>query len=210
MESKAAVCNLALSRVGVTQFIDDLDTDQSLEAEVCRRHYDNCLQQVLESAPWPFATRRYKPAPINPATLDYGAVPSGWGYAYPVPADAVSHSSVHSLWTGLRNPREDDKSELAVGYDGTSGNIILLCNENAPEFLYSVLVADPTKFTATFASCLAYRLAVELALALPKDRAKSRDMADAYQHELDQAWTTAQRGVQAGQDPDPDFIAARY
>lgn len=64
-ESEAAVCNLALGRVQHTQFIDDLTTDDSNEAEQCRVYYSGARDETLERAPWPFATRRKRLVPFS-------------------------------------------------------------------------------------------------------------------------------------------------
>jgi hypothetical protein len=58
---------------------------------------------VLSAFAWPFATSRAKPAPIDStSTLALGAVPSGWLYAYAMPADALR---VRSIFTALGSCR---------------------------------------------------------------------------------------------------------
>ena len=46
-----------LGRIGVSQFLNDYDTDQSTEANVCRVFYESARDRVLQDLPWNFATR---------------------------------------------------------------------------------------------------------------------------------------------------------
>lgn len=56
---EAGICNLALLKVGVTkELIDDLETDTSVNAEVCRMLYPQSRDDLLRGFKWPFATRR--------------------------------------------------------------------------------------------------------------------------------------------------------
>lgn len=55
--SEEQICNMALAHVGHTQFIDDLETEQSTEAEVCNLYYEQARDFVIEAFPWPEATK---------------------------------------------------------------------------------------------------------------------------------------------------------
>lgn len=54
--SKLAVWNRALDRIGSTERLSDEDDDR-VEADVCRRHYDDLLVEMLEARQWPWARR---------------------------------------------------------------------------------------------------------------------------------------------------------
>jgi hypothetical protein len=58
MESKAAICNMALGRIQVGKRIANFDTDKSSEAQACRDVYDHCRDEVLERFRWKFAERQ--------------------------------------------------------------------------------------------------------------------------------------------------------
>lgn len=208
---EASICNLALSRIGHTQFISDLANDPTTEADACRVLYYDCRNDVLESAPWPFATRRYLPSPIVATTLTSGAVPTGWQYAYAFPADATGPDAILGIWSGFRVTRHSDLREFAVEYDNALQANVILSNEVNPEIFYIAKVASPTRFSAKFTSAVAWRLAVELVLALRKDAAIGERTQKAYALALaDAAAQGLQRGGAAtAQEPDPDYIAAR-
>jgi hypothetical protein len=174
-DSKEDICNLALVVTGHTQFITDLTTDDSVAAEVFNRVFDQDRDEVLAAFSWPFATSRAKPAPIDATTLDLGAVPGGWSYAYARPADALR---VRSIFTAL-GALPDSGADFAEAYDPTLGARIILSNDDAPEFLFTFRITDVKQFPPLFVRALAGRLAEDLALGLRKD-AKVGQVAHAY------------------------------
>lgn len=208
-QSDVSICNLALSRIGHTDFIADLVNDTSAEAEACRQAYGPARDEVLESAPWPFATRRARPAPLDGTALDNGSVPTGWTYAYALPADIIGPSGIRSIWPGVRNPRVSDEIPFAISYDGNSDQTIVLTDEQSPELIYTVAVTNAARFSAKFGSAVAFRLAAELALSIKKDAKLAQLMAQAYQQALAEAFAFARTGTKPDVEPDPDFIAAR-
>lgn len=65
MESKAAVCNMALGRIQVGKRLQNFDTDASSEAQACRDVYDHCRDEVLQRYRWRFAERQAFPAQLG-------------------------------------------------------------------------------------------------------------------------------------------------
>lgn len=205
-ESAEDICNLALLQIGHTTFIDTLG-DDSEEARVCGLAYDQDLDEVLEAIPWPFATRRAKPAPLVATTLSLGAVPTGWAYAFAFPDDAVPKGL--KVYPGTTSPSTAQLVPVAVEYDSALQSLVVLTNDSAPEFVYTSRVANPLLFDAAFVRALAWRISVDLALGLRKDP-KVGDMASrAYQAALGAAVSTARRNVTPGAEPLPPHIAAR-
>ena len=43
---KTELCNLALSKLGISTFIADVDTEKSLEAQACRKWFDITLSYI--------------------------------------------------------------------------------------------------------------------------------------------------------------------
>lgn len=77
------IANLALSHCGVSKAIIDLDTDRSIEAQMCLTWIDTARRTVLQEIPWSFATKQVIPALVanNPT--------NEWLYAYQYPVDAL-------------------------------------------------------------------------------------------------------------------------
>lgn len=83
------ICNSALGLLaGAAKPIQAL-TEQSNEAIWCRQYFDETRQEILQSAPWNFATRAgylslLKAAPGTPANQTAPTLP-GWQPGYPPP-----------------------------------------------------------------------------------------------------------------------------
>src|SRR5437660_4372060 len=114
-DSAEAICNLALLVIGQSKPITSLTADGTEEADVCNAVFEQDRDEVLSELAWPFATARVKPAPIVATTLSLGAVPSGWLYAFAIPADALR---VRSIFTGL-NPLPSNVPPFITEYDST-------------------------------------------------------------------------------------------
>lgn len=221
------ICNKALLRVGHTQFIEHLTpADGSVEQDVCNRCYADCVDEVLSSAFWPFATRRWLPAQIAPGTLSSGAVPTGWTYAYPLPPDLISLRSIapsnllnvqlgllpvnlNAIFAGLRSQREDQQTPFTVEYDSKLQANIALTDAATPEWIYTVRITDPNLFDANFVNALAWRLAQELAPSLRKDMKVLAGCKSMYEASVGDAAASAKRGVRPDQEPPPSWISAR-
>jgi hypothetical protein len=54
--TKTNVCQLALDKLGSAVTLSDVDSDATVEAIQCKRHYDVTLSGLLRSHPWNFAS----------------------------------------------------------------------------------------------------------------------------------------------------------
>jgi hypothetical protein len=193
------IVNLALVVIGQTKQIDDLTADDSEAADVANLVYEQDRDEVLSVFSWPFATSRAKPAPVLATSLDLGAVPGGWSYAYARPADALRVRSIFTAPGAL----PDSGADFAEAYDPTLGARVILSNDDAPEFLFTFRVTDVKQFPPLFVRALAGRLAEDLALGLRKDpkvgqvvhayylQALAEAKADALKGQHTAAWTPA-------------------
>lgn len=77
------IANLAISNCGLSKPIQDLNTDHSIEAQMCLTWMDTARRSVLNVIPWSFATKQ-----INPALVASNPTPE-WLYAYQYPDDAL-------------------------------------------------------------------------------------------------------------------------
>jgi hypothetical protein len=201
---KVDVWNKALARIGQTEPIED-EEESRLAADVCRRHYDDCLEEALERKDWSFARRQARPARLEQARI-------GWAYTYALPADCISPRAIlsggqrYSLTaSGARIPWETQ--------DNDAGDGLVLCTD------YLFEMYDALEYTARkeiiagwprhFLSAVAFRLAFELALAIPKDKQLAGEMSVAFEVDLAKAYANDLNARTPDQPLVPDSIRAR-
>lgn len=206
--SKTDMCNLALYDIGHTKSINDVDTERSEEARVCKGLFDQVLDEVLEDYPWPEATGRAQPAAIDETTLDLGAVPDGWTYAYALPADCVPNG-IRKVYPGVRNPRRDQEVPHAIENDARTGQTIILTDEEDPELLYTRRLTNYAKISPSLARAVSTKLGEYIIPALRKELKLVPVQAQKYERALAKATTSAKRGEMPDEDPDPSWIANR-
>lgn len=197
MASVVQICNTALSRIGQSQFIDSL-TEQSKAAELCSLHYDQCREEVLQDAPWPFAEARVYLA-------DIGSPPVNWLYRYRYPTDCLQAQYI-SL-PGMRMPPTELRPKYKV--INASGGRAIVTDTPEAELVYTTNVEDTTYFSPLFVTALSWRLAAELAMGL---QARPENYAAAMQNYVRMiSKAEAQAFNESDEDPMPDaeFITVR-
>lgn len=197
--SEIEVCNLALARIGVSAFIETLQ-DPSAEAAVCRLLYPISRDAVLESYPWAFARK------VAPLALLSGVERAPWLHAYALPADCLAP---REIWSGARVQRADDRIPFELqALPGLNG-VALFTDREEAELIYTARVTQPGLFTTLFSSALAWRLASDLAAALPNKRDLRADAFNVYVAELATAQALDASSEQGDQHPVGSLIAAR-
>ena len=206
MASKTGIANTALRRLGISQKIVDVETDESTEATTIKDAYDEARDNVLGDFDWSFA-QKYEVLAIttvNPNTA--------WNVAYRVPADCIHVRDL--LQAGLNRsfqPSQEDEIPYDLGNDvtPTTGGIVVFTNHEGPVLHYTSRFADEGFFSAAFASALAYRLAMETASALSADPNAFDRMETKYNLEIDRAKQRAANEINAKPDPKPSSVRAR-
>jgi hypothetical protein len=203
--TKVDIWNRALDRIGETEAIEDEDDDR-LAAAVCRRHYDDCLGEVLEDFPWPFAKKQGQLAALA------GVTRAGWAHVYALPADFVAPRAI--LVGGLRVGLM--ASDTRVPYElqsNDAGDGQVLCTdvdlEDADGFEYTARIDVVQAYPRLFVTALAWRLAVELALAVKKDQRLAGACLQQYERAIAGAFTAQLRGAQEDVEPEASSIRAR-
>ncbi|HEY2848353.1 MAG TPA: hypothetical protein VGI97_00620 [Gemmatimonadaceae bacterium] len=202
---EATICNLALNGIGVTAFISDLAEDSN-EANICRLVYPQARDEELEVTAPGWATARVRPAPIDETTLALGEVPGGWKYAYALPDDALPNG-LRSVYPGIRSPRDDQQIRFAVEWDSATQQVVVLTDQEDPEYVYTARITDPARFPATFARAIAERMAKDLIRGLRKDLR----LLEAQRRMSGEASGTAAASAGRASKPDPEpenFITA--
>lgn len=200
MSSKTEICNIALSHLGVSKEIQNLDSDQSKEGSACRRFYEQARDEVLEDFNWPFAEKRvYLNKVANNPTLD-------WLFSYTYPTEAVRIIRIPS---GIRNDTYDTKIPFKVVY-GDSGKLIYTDKENA-EIIYTKRVTDVSRFTAKFVMALSLKIAGYIAARVTGgDPFNLQEKAEKqYLKVLHEAQAAVLNEQQQEQRPESEFIRAR-
>lgn len=162
MASKTEICNLALSNIGVSQFIADVDapSERSNEAIVCRRWYDTCLNFALEDFDWNFARRRLALAELNVTP------PSIWAKVYAYPSDCAAARSIEV--TGLRRPLHEERIPFEVAAEtAATGDYKVIYTDLAEAVLvYTKRITDAGMFDAQFVMALSWLLAANIVMPL--------------------------------------------
>lgn len=200
MASSTEICNLAISHLGSTKRIANLDTEQSTEAALFRTLYDTTIDIVLRDYRWPFATKIGALALIEEDPNDE------WRYSYSYPTDAVE---IRRILSGIRNDARDSRVPYKIAY--SSSGRILFCDIDDAEVEYTIRITDPQLYPPDFIMALSFRLASYAAPALTAgDPFKMGDRAmKMYQYEISKATATSFNEEQPDQLPDSEFVRAR-
>jgi hypothetical protein len=202
---KVDIWNRALDRIGETETIEDEEEDR-LAAAVCRRHYDDCLGEVLEDFPWPFAKGQAQLAELA------GVTRAGWAHVYAVPDDFVAARAI--LMGGQRIGLTPGESRIPYEVQSNdAGDGQVLCSdadfEDADAFEYTRRIETVSAFPRLFVSALAWRLAAELAMAVRKDMKLADGCLRGYHGDIGRAFTSQLRGNQEDPEPEASSIRAR-
>lgn len=201
MASIAAVCNLALSAIGNSVEINDLEKENTAEANACRRFYEQVRDEVLRDFPWPFAQRTVALALVttNPTTE--------WAYAYRYPVDCLMFGRILGL---VRNESRKDRVPYEMASDGAGGQLIYTDWPNAVG-QYIIRATDPTNWQPDFVQAVALLLASYIAPRITKgDPYKLGQLAfQKYQWAIQRAFDNALNEGQPEVLPESEFILGR-
>lgn len=172
MASDVDVCNMALSLIGSDAIVTSIDpVDGSVEAGHCARFLRQARTEMLDAYTWRWSKRRVVLAAVDNPSLT-------WAYAYGIPSDMLSATRVLNSFTlsdydfapyyGYASASElalfNERGTADFEIEGST----LLTNEPDAVLLYTVDVADLTKWTPGAITALAYLLASFLAGPLIK------------------------------------------
>jgi len=196
---KVQICNMALARIGVSQFIANLDTEKSNEAINCNLFYDQAVDFALRDFDWNFSRR------IVALSLAAGDAAPNWTYKYSYPGDCLFARAVVPL--GLRFPRADQRVPFEVASDGAQ--VVIYSDEPDAVLRYTARVQNPAFFDAQFVSAVAYLLGSEIAIPLSLKPDIAKNARDGYALTVSRAAANNLRESEPGQPPDPEIVAVR-
>ena len=192
--SVVQLCNLALSRIGISQTIDDLE-EGSAEALACKTVYEASRDGALADYAWPFAERQ--------AALGLAATLSGseWAYSLRRPPDCLRALRV------ISGSRTGPGIPYAIGSDSAGG--LIYCDQSIATLIYTARLEDPGLWSQTFAMALAWRIAMDLAPALARSDAAAERAERQYGKALSSALSNRLNERQTPADDLADAIACR-
>jgi hypothetical protein len=157
--SEVSVCNSGLLKVGADQ-ISSL-SDNTRASNVCQAMFPILRDEVMRACPWRFAlTQRVLGVPNATAPA------FGYSSAYDIPSDILRVWQVDvDQWTEV-------------------GNQILCDKPNGINTLAIYQNTDPTSWDAQFAEALAWRIAMEIALALVQSVPLKQEMEKGFEKSL--------------------------
>jgi hypothetical protein len=192
MASNTEIANLALSHIGVSKEIQNLETDKSNEAQSARRYYDTALDVVLRDFPWPFATRFLVLGKVEDDPT------AEWGVSYRYPSDCVI---ARRILSGIRNENRQSLVPFRVTRD-TAGRLIYTDKVDAC-LEYTIRADDPTLYPPDFTMAFSFRLAFYIAPRLTEgDPFRLQDrMFQLYRQELTRAGANSFNEETSDQQP---------
>jgi len=198
MSSQTEVINVALTRLGEARILS-VDDDTTLAADA-RAMWGLLLRAELRAHLWRFSLAR--------AFLQLLATPPAFGFANrcALPADCLRLLQVGDHTT-VSLASFEGSAEGPWAVEGRT----LLTNCAAPvPVRYIRLVEDVTQWDALFASCFAYRLAMELAEMRTQSNSKDERLERRYMADLRRALRAGALETPATRIPDGPYLAARH
>lgn len=201
MASKTEILNMALSHLGISKDVANIDTEQgSEEATAGRRFYDIARDYTATRIAWPFLAKLAALALIEKTPN------SEWAFSYRYPSDC---KYMKRILSGIRNDSRQTRSPYKIAQD-TGGLVIFSDVENA-ELEYSVVADNPQLYSSDFTLAFSQYLGVLMAPRVTKGdqfnlAAKTLEL---FRLTVSQAQARALNEEQVEEEPDAEFIRAR-
>lgn len=194
--SQVEICNLALARIGISQFISSL-SEQSTEANVMALVFTPTVNRLLSEMPWNFATRIVE-------LQDIGTPPGGWLYRFQYPNDCLVLRSIYD-----EQPDPVNKEPFRVIEDVTNGGLAICANIQSPTAEYTGRITNVNLFSQQFINALTWALASEAAIPLSANATLAKSASVAYQTVLHEAFATCMNEQQPTAPVESEFILSR-
>lgn len=165
MATPITVCNQALLALGAQPIVSF--EDNTTEAKLCKAHYGDARDAVLEAHNWTFATRWLELAPLDVTP------PGEFDHAFPLDPNVLR---VLFVGSDYNRPARWRREGMNIMTDDASGKAQVLWRET-----------DLSRCSSLFAQALASRLAAEMAIALTNSRTIMETHFQVYQAKVAEA-----------------------
>ena len=159
MASKTSICNKALRRLGVSQTILNVDTDNTTQSSIFKSSYDEVLESVLRMHNWSFATFRQS---LNINTSKNTVY--GFKNAYVLP----------TIPKFLKLVDTENKESFVIE------NNHILTDASTLNISFIGKVTDVNKYDSLFTDCFALKLAYEVGFTLTENRALVGEIGEEF------------------------------
>lgn len=194
------ICNMALSSIGVSVYVSNIETERSKAASVCKLLYDQARDLVLEQFDWDFARRNRKLA-LSQSTF------SGWAFAYTYPTDCIRpHAIINPM---ARNQTADQRIPFKTITDD-EGNRFILTDQEDAELTYTSRIEDTNLFSPSFIRALSLTLGELISMPMSVSPAIANRVAQLAKAAIENAVANNAESEQDEQAPESEFITARY
>ena len=200
LSSTTQIANMALSLLGISKSIANLDNENSAEAKACRIFYENTRDTVLSDFPWPFAGKFADLALVETSPNDE------WGYSYRYPTDALQ---IRRILSGIRNDNQDSRVVYKIASDDSG--LLIFTDQVDAQIEYTKLITAVEFYPQVFVRAMAYHLAAAIAPRLTAGDPFKREQRcyQLYQATLEAAQAKVLDEEQPDNPPESEFIRGR-
>jgi hypothetical protein len=135
MSLSTELANLALSHLGQSQEIANVDTENSAPAATMRRFMPTVVEMFLKDFPYSFCNIQAALALVEEDPND------DWDYSYRYPSDCLKPLRIPS---GVRDDTRQSRINYIIGKDSTG--MLIYTDQSEASLEYIQFVNDPSKY----------------------------------------------------------------
>lgn len=158
MADKVTIINRGLSLLGAEPIVDL--TDNTPEAKIANRFYDESRKSILSEVLWNFATKRKA---LNIAVVTPEWTTDEMNYVFQIPSDVIRIFGVSAAYADWRLEQQ-----------------YILANTNELGIIYVFDMTDTTKFSASFVDAFADKLAADMCYAVNNSNSEAKLLLEKY------------------------------
>lgn len=148
MSSDASICTLALSHLGSAKEIQNLESDQSEEAAICRVYFKRAVELSQRQFPWPNFTEYATMSLVEEDPNDE------WGFSYALPSNCAHPIKILS---GQR--MDSEKTAVPFTRASRNGKFLIFTDDEQGRLKYSRFEYNTNLFDIDFEMALSLLLA---------------------------------------------------
>jgi hypothetical protein len=201
---EAAVCNIALLRIGQLVTLSSLE-DNSPYGRACKALWELSRDAVLEAKWWTFARRRATLAQL----ADSDGEPIGAGpftYSYTLPSDYIAARYIE---TDDLQPGEGEHIPFEIELNAAASARVLLSNEETVELVYTAKVEAMGLWSPMARDALAMKIAGDLAMSVAKKPQLGLKLLEAWVAFVGAASAANANQRRAAEPPESALITSR-